>query len=72
MNKSLNDISSLLPSILSGAKEDLFFQKGIVLWLTGLSGSGKSTIAYLLEQQLKSDNYFAIVLDGDELRKTIN
>ncbi|MFT3703702.1 MAG: adenylyl-sulfate kinase [Agriterribacter sp.] len=67
-----NDISLLLPSILSKTKEDLFFQKGIVVWLTGLSGSGKSTIAKLLEQKLKEENYFSIVLDGDELRKTLN
>jgi adenylylsulfate kinase len=67
-----NDISLLLPSVLSKTKEDLFFQKGIVIWLTGLSGSGKSTIAKLLEQKLKADNYFSVVLDGDELRRTIN
>lgn len=67
-----NDISLLLPSILSKTKEDLFFQKGIVIWLTGLSGAGKSTIGKLLEQELKANNYFSIVLDGDELRKTLN
>lgn len=67
-----NDIAQLLPSVLSKTKEDLFFQKGIVIWLTGLSGSGKSTIAKLLEQKLKADNYFSVVLDGDELRRTIN
>ena len=65
-----NDISLLLPSVLSKTKEDLFFQKGIVIWLTGLSGSGKSTIAKLLEQKLKADNYFSVVLDGDELRRS--
>ena len=72
MTDARNDIASLLPSIFSPAAQDLFFQKGIVIWLTGLSGSGKSTIGQLLEQQLKEDNYFSVILDGDELRKTIN
>ncbi len=43
-------------------------QHNLTVWLTGLSGSGKSTIAKLLEQAL-FDNYFlAAVLDGDNLR----
>lgn len=43
-------------------------QKNVVVWLTGLSGAGKSTIAKLLEQQLFADNLLSAVLDGDNLR----
>lgn len=43
-----------------------------VIWLTGLSGSGKSTIAFELEKSLTSRNINVFVLDGDNLRKGIN
>lgn len=47
-------------------------QKGLVIWLLGLSGAGKSTIAALLEQKLSLDGYYSIRLDGDALRDTVN
>lgn len=43
-------------------------QKPIVIWFTGLSGSGKSTIAGLLEQKLQSENKHTYLLDGDNIR----
>ncbi len=43
-------------------------QRGVVFWLTGLSGSGKSTIAYAAEERLVRDGKVAFVLDGDNLR----
>jgi bifunctional enzyme CysN/CysC len=43
-------------------------QKPCVLWLTGLSGSGKSTIANLVEQALNADNKHTYILDGDNVR----
>lgn len=45
---------------------------GLTLWLTGLSGSGKSTIAYSVERRLIDANRAAYVLDGDNLRHGIN
>ncbi|MGI0088417.1 MAG: adenylyl-sulfate kinase [Nitrosotalea sp.] len=42
------------------------------IWITGLPASGKTTIAKLLKDHLKSKNMFAIILDGDEIRKTIS
>jgi adenylylsulfate kinase len=42
------------------------------IWLTGLSGAGKSTIAYALEQQLIQDGRLAYVLDGDNVRHGLN
>ena len=47
-------------------------QKGMVVWLYGLSGAGKTTISLLLKQKLEGDGLLAICLDGDELRSGIN
>lgn len=47
-------------------------QHSKVLWLTGLSGSGKSTIAQELERRLFNEGYFPQALDGDNLRSGIN
>ncbi len=47
-------------------------QKGCTLWFTGLSGSGKSTIAMALEQVLIQQGHAAYVLDGDNIRFGLN
>jgi adenylylsulfate kinase len=47
-------------------------QKGATLWFTGLSGSGKSTIAYTLEHALVERGHLAYVLDGDNIRHGLN
>ncbi len=53
-------------------RESVIGQKGCVIWLTGLSGSGKSTIARRVEQQLLDRGVHAYVLDGDNVRHTLN
>lgn len=53
-------------------REKFLNQKSKVLWLTGLSGSGKSTIAAGLEKKLFENGFFAQVLDGDNIRTGIN
>jgi adenylylsulfate kinase len=53
-------------------KETLLGQKGAVLWLCGLSGSGKSTIAGALEHVLHDKGRYVIRLDGDNLRTGLN
>lgn len=53
-------------------KEMQLGQKGTVLWLCGLSGSGKSTIAAALEQVLHDKGRYSIRLDGDNLREGLN
>lgn len=59
--------------ILSREEREKFLnQRGMVLWMTGLSGSGKSTIAIALERKLFEHNFFAQVLDGDNIRHGIN
>jgi adenylylsulfate kinase len=47
-------------------------QRSKVLWFTGLSGSGKSTIATQLERRLYNEGFLAQVLDGDNIRSGIN
>ena len=47
-------------------------QKSIALWFTGLSGSGKSTIAIALERKLFEIGYSVQLLDGDNIRSGIN
>ena len=53
-------------------KEGHLNQRAKVLWFTGLSGSGKSTIAQGLEKRLFDKGYFNQVLDGDNTRTGIN
>ncbi|HKI37672.1 MAG TPA: adenylyl-sulfate kinase [Gemmataceae bacterium] len=47
-------------------------QNGCTIWFTGLSGSGKSTIAYTLEHALVQRGHLAYVLDGDNIRHGLN
>lgn len=47
-------------------------QKGFLVWFTGLSGSGKTTIANNLEKVLKNHNFITCRLDGDVLRQSLN
>ncbi len=47
-------------------------QKGLVVWFTGLSGSGKSTVAVELEKMLNEDGRAVYLLDGDNIRCGIN
>jgi bifunctional enzyme CysN/CysC len=54
------------------ARAALDHQKPLVLWFTGLSGSGKSTIAKLVEQALHAEGRHTYALDGDNLRHGLN
>lgn len=54
------------------AKEKFLKQKAKVIWLTGLSGSGKSTIAIILEKELHQHGFLTQILDGDNIRTGIN
>lgn len=53
-------------------REELLNQKGFILWFTGLSGSGKSTIATLVERRLHEEKKLTYILDGDNLRHGLN
>lgn len=49
-------------------RERLLRQRGAVVWFTGLSGSGKSTVAHALEERLAREGRLTYVLDGDNVR----
>lgn len=53
-------------------KEDLLGQSGVMIWFTGLSGSGKSTVAIALERELHKRGLLCRILDGDNIRTGIN
>ena len=53
-------------------KEQLLHQRGIMIWMTGLSGSGKSTIAIGVERELHRRGILCRILDGDNIRAGIN
>ncbi len=71
--KEKNHIHPIFDTILSKEdKESMLDQKGLVLWMVGLSGSGKSTIARALEQELHNKGILTKLLDGDNLRTGVN
>ena len=53
-------------------KEELLKQHGLMIWFTGLSGSGKSTIAIALEREFQQRGLLCRILDGDNIRSGIN
>ena len=53
-------------------KEQLLHQRGIMIWMTGLSGSGKSTVAIGVERELHKRGILCRILDGDNIRAGIN
>jgi adenylylsulfate kinase len=59
-------------SVTTEEREAVLGQKGCVVWLTGLSGSGKSTVARRVEQMLLERGKATYVLDGDNLRMGLN
>jgi bifunctional enzyme CysN/CysC len=55
-----------------GARAAMKGQKPVILWFTGLSGSGKSTIANLVEKSLAAEGKHTYLLDGDNVRHGLN
>ena len=53
-------------------KEELLGQRSVMIWFTGLSGSGKSTVAIALERELHRRGFLCRILDGDNIRSGIN
>jgi adenylylsulfate kinase len=73
MNTLSENIFPVFNKIISKEKkEKLLNQKGKVFWLTGLSGSGKTTIALQLEKELFKLGFVVQILDGDNIRAGIN
>ena len=59
-------------SVNRDSRKKLKQHRSILLWFTGLSGSGKSTIANCVEQELHKNNIHTYTLDGDNIRKGLN
>ena len=59
-------------SVSRAEREQLLGQKGVTVWMTGLSAAGKSTIACILEQMLLHRRKHAYRLDGDNIRMGLN
>lgn len=68
-----NNIFSIFDEVLTKKDKELkLSQKAKVFWLTGLSGSGKSTIAKVVEKVLHEKGFITQLLDGDNIRAGIN
>ncbi len=73
MSNTATNIYPIFSRMLGRAdKERLLGQHGVMLWFTGLSGSGKSTIAIALERELQHRGKLCRILDGDNIRSGIN
>lgn len=69
----MSNIFPIFHKLLGKAdREALLKQKGIAIWMTGLSASGKTTLAIGLEKVLHEKGYLCYVLDGDNVRTGIN
>lgn len=73
MDKTNREIYPIFDRMLARAdKESLLRQHSVMIWFTGLSGSGKSTIAIALERELHKRGLLCRILDGDNIRAGIN
>ena len=68
-----NNIFSVFDELLQRSnKEKALNQFSKVIWMTGLSGSGKTSIALGLEHKLHTNGYLTQILDGEKIRTGIN
>ena len=73
MKNTGNNIFPIFDELLKKTdKEQLLKQKSFTVWMTGLSGSGKSTVAKGLERYLHEHGFLTQILDGDNIRVGIN
>ena len=68
-----NNIYPIFSKMQSRQEKEAFLgQKGMTLWFTGLSGSGKSTVAVAMEEALAGKGIFCRIIDGDNVRCGLN
>ncbi len=76
MEKTFQESGSIFPEfhkiIQRSDKETFLKQQAKVVWLTGLSGAGKTTLGNYLEKELFAKGYLTQLLDGDNIRSGIN
>jgi adenylyl-sulfate kinase len=68
----VNNLSPFTGKVTLLQRQQQLHQKPLVLWMTGLSGAGKTTIAIELEKKLFGENYKTVLLDGDNIRSGLN
>lgn len=66
------DVHRHAETVTSALRAELKAQQPLVVWLTGLPGSGKSTIANIVERKLAEAGRHTMLLDGDSLRQSLN
>lgn len=73
MEEKQNNIYPIFDKMMTREdKERLLKQRSVMVWFTGLSGSGKSTVAIALERELHKCGLLCRILDGDNIRSGIN
>lgn len=72
MSSKTSNLFGFQGQITLSQKEELLGQQAVCIWLTGLSGSGKSSIGVILEALLHQAGRLATLLDGDNIRLGIN
>src|SRR5438046_2064514 len=72
MNRKATNITWHSGPVSRAERQKLLAQKGVTVWLTGLSAAGKSTIACILERMLLERGKLAYRLDGDNVRHGLN
>ncbi len=68
----MNDMEKCIPAFSRSDREKLLDQRSRVIWLSGLSGSGKTTIACNIELELNKQGYITRLLDAENIRSGIN
>jgi len=72
MNKVTNQHTTWHePSVYRKDREEMNGHKSVIIWFTGLSGAGKSTVAHALEDRLHKNKIRTFVLDGDNVRRDL-
>lgn len=66
------NITITVPKVTREERETILGQRGVTIWFTGLSASGKSTVALLVDKLLTEQGYHCCILDGDNVRHGLN
>jgi adenylylsulfate kinase len=65
-------ITNTVPKVTREQRETILGQRGVTVWFTGFSASGKSTVALLVDKHLTENGHCCCVLDGDNIRQGLN